>query len=114
MRQDGVHVVMGRGPDTELREKTDRHAETLLSREAAFSDPSAADQSLAAPVHSQLAAQATPASSRSHPSALLQTPRDPLWSLISCCPPHTPYPITQSLPHGPSLAALHAPFPVQD
>lgn len=36
MRQHGVDVVMGRGLDTELREKTDRHAEMLQSREAAF------------------------------------------------------------------------------
>lgn len=36
MRQDEVDAVMGRGPDTELREKTDRHAETLQSREVVF------------------------------------------------------------------------------
>lgn len=92
MRQDGVDAVMGRGPDTELREKTDRHAETLLLREAAFSDPSAANQS--------------PAASHPHPSWLLRHPwphpdpvdrlytrphSDPLWSLASHSPP--PHPI---------------------
>lgn len=39
MRQHGVDVVMGREPDTELREKTDRHAEMLQSKEADFQTP---------------------------------------------------------------------------
>lgn len=30
--------IMGGGPDTELREKTNRHAENLQSREEAFAD----------------------------------------------------------------------------
>jgi hypothetical protein len=33
MTQDGVDAVMGRGPDTELRKKTDRHVERLQSRD---------------------------------------------------------------------------------
>lgn len=69
---DGVDADMERGPDTELREKTDRHAETRQSREAAFSDPSAADQSLAA--SHPYPAQASLAPSRPHPSPLPQSP----------------------------------------
>lgn len=40
MRQDGVDAVMGRGADTELGERTDRHAGKLQSTEGASSDGS--------------------------------------------------------------------------
>lgn len=72
MRQDGADADMGRRPDTELREKTDRHAETLQSRGAAFSDPSAADQSLVA--SHPYPAQASLAPFRPHRSILAHSP----------------------------------------
>lgn len=72
MRQDGADADMGRGPDTELREKTDRHAETLQSREAAFFDPSAADQSLVASYSYPV--QASSAPFRRHRSILAHSP----------------------------------------
>lgn len=86
---DGVDADMERGPDTELREKTDRHAETLQSREAAFPDPSAADQSGAA--SHPYPAQAALAPSRPHPSPRPQPHLDPICSLTSRCPPRTSY-----------------------
>ena len=99
MRQDGVDAIMGRGPDTELREKTDRHAETLLSRVAAFSDPSAADQSPAAPSTSSCLLRHPWAPPKPQGSTPLQALVDPLWSFALRCSPTTPYLITLSHPH---------------
>lgn len=61
MRQDGVDAVMGRGPDIELREKTDRHAEKLQSREVAFSDLSLLlTRAWLPPIQTQLGPQGFP------------------------------------------------------
>lgn len=116
MRQDGVDAVMGRGPDTELREKTDRHAETLSSREAAFPDPSAAYLSLAA-------SHPHPTSCSGFPSLPTPDPNsqhysilhlDLSWSLTSCwSPPHTLSDHSAPPPYRLNLVILYAPFPMQ-
>lgn len=114
MRQDGVDAVMGRGPDTALGEKTDRHAETLLSRAAAFSDSSAADQSPAAPPSPiQLSAQASLGSTKTPRVNSTPGPVWGLWSSASCCSPTTPYLITLSRSHMDLiqlLSVLHPPY----
>lgn len=114
MRQDGVDAVMGRGPDTELREKTNRHAETLLSRVAAFSDPSAADQSPAAPSISSCLLRHPWAPPKPQGSTPLQAPCGS--SLVICFmlfPHHTLSDHSIPPPYGPNPVTLYAPSPIQ-
>lgn len=113
MRQDGVDAIMGRGPDTELREKTDRHAETLLSRVAAFFDPYAADQSPAAPSTSSCLLRHPWAP----PEPQGQLHSRPLGSSLVICftllPPHTLSDPSIPPPYGPNPITLYAPSPIQ-
>lgn len=115
MRQDGVDAVMGRGPDTALGEKTDRHAETLLSRAAAFSDSSAADQSPAAPpVPHPAVCSGIPGLHQNPKGQLYPRPRvGPLVICFMLFPHHTLSDHSIPLPYGPNPVTLCAPSPIQ-